>query len=406
MAGDALAAERSLLSAMVLDPAAIPEGLSLVSPDDFSLRAHREVHRAIRELHEAGSPVDLVTLSAGIPEGTLEPGYLAGLVTAPGVTRNLPGYARLVRDAARLRRLKADAVSLLEALDRNDAPTAQAIVAGLDAAVSRNDGSRHVSAGLSELFTSGVLPSLPLPLAGLDRLKIRPGSLTAFAARPGAGKSAMLAALALEAAGAGWQTLFVTLEMPALELKQRFVAALSGSPLSAVVEPGELTHDLIAASQRLAGLPLWLEDLSGKSLDLERIVRDAAGFAADHPKPLLVLDYLQLVHTRERHEKRHEAIGHVCRELKRLALRSHLPVVTAAQLGRAVEQRGKDARPQLSDLRESGDIENTCDNVVLMHPEDDHVALRIAKQRMGPRFTTRCLFIPESCSFTDAGGFA
>jgi replicative DNA helicase len=106
-----------------------------------------------------------------------------------------------------------------------------------------------------------------------------------------------------------------------------------------------------------------------------------------------------------KHDKRYELIGHVCRELKRLAMAAKVPMVVAAQLSRNAENRGKDSKPQLSDLRESGEIEQTADQVLLLHRETDRTLLRVAKYRMGPMFTADLRFVGERCYFDDYGGW-
>jgi replicative DNA helicase len=128
-----------------------------------------------------------------------------------------------------------------------------------------------------------------------------------------------------------------------------------------------------------------------------------ANTAGSSPR-LVMVDYLQFVHSRKRFERRHEAVGHVCRELKRCAKDTGLPFIVAAQLSRMVEQRGKDARPQMSDLSESSDIEKNADQIVFLHREDDGRAfVKVAKNRHGATWTSEVRYNGPVCRWEDSG---
>jgi replicative DNA helicase len=259
---------------------------------------------------------------------------------------------------------------------------------------------------LDELFVSPK-PQVPLGLQCLDRLAVRRGDLAVFAARPGCGKTAMLGTLSLAAAQAGWRVMFFSLEMPAVAIRKRFLSAMSDTRLDRI-QSLEAT-EVLTYLERFRKLPISLSDgrrsMHRGRVTLERIISTTRSLI-DKLKPentVVVVDYLQLVQSSAKYERRHELLGHVCRELKDLALSEDVPVVVAAQLGRGVEQRGKDSRPNLSDLRESGEIENTADQVVLMHREPDKTVLAVAKHRMGPTFVAEAKFDGEHTRFRDFG---
>lgn len=314
---------------------------------------------------------------------------------------------RLGRDHAR-RTLKSSAGELVARLEAGETPDAVAplLTEMLEATRPENvaDEVQEIGANMHELFIGTDARAVPLGLASLEPLKVVPGELCVMAARPGVGKSALLGTVALAASQGGWRPLFLSLEMPARQLRQRFIAALCDIPLGRVMRPDGT--ELVEPSKRLAALPMGIRDaIAGETLTVERIGALAHAYKARHPEPLVVLvDYLQLVRSREKYERRYELIGHVCRELKGIALREGVPVITAAQLGRGVEQRGKEARPQLSDLRESGDIENTADQVLLMHRPFGEVrtAVAVAKYRMGEPFSCEVDFRGDVCAFVEA----
>lgn len=260
-----------------------------------------------------------------------------------------------------------------------------------------------------ELFLGNDKASVPTGLAGLSDLKIVPGNLTVLAARPGYGKTALLGTLTLAAARGGWRVLFLSLEMPAKQIRQRLLAGFAGIPLHAVMNPVDTS--MVPYLNEMGQLPIGIRDaVAGDTLTVERIAALVHAYRTKFPEDRLAVfvDYLQLVRTRGNHERRHELLGHVCRELKATALRENVPMIVAAQVGRGVEQRGKEAKPQLSDLRESGEIENTADQVLLVHREsmmDPRALIAVAKYRMGAPFVAEAQFDGEVCLFRDPVGF-
>jgi replicative DNA helicase len=197
----------------------------------------------------------------------------------------------------------------------------------------------------------------------------------------------------------------MSLEMPNLQIRQRLLAAHSGVPLPRIMRP-EGT-ELLPHVDALATLPIGLRDaVGGDTLTVERIGAIVHGYKrkGDTALPLLVVvDYLQLVRSRERFERRHELVGHVMRELKAIALREGVPIVVGAQVSRNAEQRGKESRPIMADLAESSDIEKNADKIVLMHRPmgEADTDLIVAKDRMGETFLCDATFVGPLCLFTD-----
>jgi len=376
------------------------------SPDDWDNSAQRLIHAALLKVGPGPDPRVLRAALAPEPESFWGP-ELATIygdcVFTPQALEALRLLMRAERDNRTAKRTALDIVDRLDSgLVATDVyPFAEALIRSCTP--HESEEPEHVAENLAELFEGSDEDAVPLGLDCLRGLKCLAGSLTVFAARPGGGKSAMLVQACLAAALAGWRCLFLTLEMPKKQIRQRMLANLHEMSLGDIVHPKD--HALVPKLEALKGLPILLRDTVGKSaLNLPNIASHIRHFAGG--RCVVFVDYLQLVQPGSRIDKRHEAIGHVCRELKQLALACDLPIIAAAQLGRGVEQRGTDknpAKPRMSDLRESGDIEATADNIVLMHQTPTVFEVPVTKQRMGPKFNAECRFIPEQCRFEDFG---
>jgi replicative DNA helicase len=406
-----LLAERSVLAAIVLEPKVLDDVSQILNPKSFFSEPNRKVFSAMLSLRVQELPIDLVSLMSILKaQGDLEAvgggQYLAGLMGMATTSVNVLHHARSVAAKDGLRRL-SEASGRLETLARSESPPEEILEAFAcvrDLIQSKpSEDAVPVGQDIEALFRVNEDEAVPMPLDSLDGLRIVGGNLCCFAARPGAGKTCILGDIALSASRKGRSVLFASLEMTQTEIQQRLVSSGWGIELSKVLTPNEPT-EVIKGATDLTKLPIWIRDLSGESrLDVEDISSMTRNFHKKHPDVVLVIDYLQLISTRMRIERRHELIGHVCRELKRLALNLKIPVIVAAQLGRASEQRGDDSKPRLSDLRESGDIENTCNQIVLIHQDPVKTFMRVAKNRMGPKFTAEVKFNAPFVRFEEFG---
>ncbi len=244
--------------------------------------------------------------------------------------------------------------------------------------------------------------SVPLGLEVLSELRCLPGSLTVFAARPGQGKTAMLLQIAASAANAGWKVAFFSLEVNEKDLTRRLLAVRERLPLREVIAPQDTR--LVRPLGRLQELGVRVYD--GNDADHQNQRVESVVSACKKLKgatAVVFVDYLQILSAEREPERRYELLGKICRTLKLAALNNDLPIIAAAQLGRGVEGRSADSPPRLSDLRESGDIEATADNVCLISHKPDRVHLEVAKQRMGPTFGGDVRWIPEQTRFEDFG---
>jgi len=407
-------AERATLAAMLLDPEAAQTLASRLARSTFHLSAHGLIHGAVAALVAEGVPLDLVSVSGRLRErGDLDaaggPQYLSRLLEHAASTANWRHHAATLERLERSRAVRAGAMAIAEGVGAFSAPEAvqEAARRLLDLSKPRDAerGPSHVSVGLSDVFTKGAQPAVPFGLQELGPLDLNPSQLCVVGARPGVGKTAFLGTVALNAANQGWEVLFVSLEMPALEIQQRLIAGLGSIPLDAVKACSDAS--MLKTAQDLSALSIWVEDGNEEprlTLDLEGIGALVGMFAAtaQGANRVVLVDYLQYIHTRKRFERRHEAVGHVCRELKRMAKDHRIPLVVAAQLNRSVEQRGKEARPQMSDLAESSDIEKNADKILFLHREEDGRAfLKVAKNRQGPCWTSEVSYKGPLCRYED-----
>ncbi|MEA2370246.1 MAG: replicative helicase [Solirubrobacteraceae bacterium] len=423
-------AEQSVLGAILLSERTmyslvIEEALR---PEDFYRDRHSVIYTAMLELYEQSEPIDLLTVSEQLRRtGKLEEAGGSEAVdvlasTVPNVA-NLRHYAQIVRDAALMRRLLGATYAIqTSVLDQREG--AREIVEQAEKAVlevahgdSKQD-FRQIGRVLDdELDKLHKLSLEETTLTGtgsgfrdLDAITggFQPGNLIVLAARPSMGKSCLVTNIAENAAiEYGKPVALFSLEMSEAELAQRFIASqarIKGDEL----RKGRVGEDrwpkIIKASQRLAGAPLWVDDSS--DIGLLEIRAKTRRLHSQHEEGLgmVIVDYLQLLRAESRSENRSEVIGQMSRGLKLLARELEVPVIALSQLNRGVEQR-QDKRPLLSDLRESGAVEQDADLVVFIYRDDYYnpddserpgeADLIISKHRNGALGTVTLTFQPE-----------
>ena len=424
-----LEAEQSVLGAVLLSDTALPALIidERLQAADFYREGHGLIFTAMLELHGAGEPVDALTLIEHLKQngqldavgGRAAVDLLAGSVPAVG---NVRQYARIVRENAMLRRLLHAAYDIQAKVHSHEAPPRELVdlaertileVAHED---SRKDfRSIEVvldaeTTKLAELSREGK--SITGTASGFEDLDtitggFQPGNLIILAARPSMGKSALMANFCENAALEGEKAVALfSLEMSESELAQRFIASqasIKGDDLRKGNVPGSRWPKIMQASARLAGSPLYIDDSSDLSvLDVRAKARRLTQQHADG-LGLIVIDYLQLMRAAGRVENRVEQIGQISRGLKTLARELEVPVIALSQLNRGVEQR-TDKRPVLSDLRESGSIEQDADLVMFIYRDEyyDHESERegiadliISKHRNGGLGTVELTFQKE-----------
>src|SRR3982751_4879800 len=376
-----LEAEQSVLGAVLLSDTALPALIidERLQPEDFYRDAHGLIFQAMLDLHTVGEPVDALTLVEHLKQGGLleqvggraAVDLLAGSVPAVG---NVRQYARIVRENAMLRRLLRASYEIQARVHSHEAPPRELVdLAERSILEVAHDDRRKDFRAIHDLLSAELdkleqLSAHRTPITGtpsgfedLDRITggFQPGNLIVLAARPGMGKSALMANFAEHAALTGKKAVALfSLEMSEGELAQRFIASqasIKGDDLRKGRVPQSRWAKILAASSRLAESKLYIDDSSDLSvLDVRAKARRLAQQNADG-LGLILIDYLQLMRAAGQVDNRVEQIGQISRGLKTLARELEVPVIALSQLNRGVEQR-TDKRPVLSDLRESGSI--------------------------------------------------
>src|SRR3954453_16987747 len=390
-----LEAEQSVLGAVLLSDTALPALIidERLHPEDFYRESHGIVYNAMLELHNGGEPVDALTLVEHLKQaGRLEAAggrsaidLLASSVPPVGHVRQ---YARIVKENAMLRRLLRAAYEIQARVHSHDAPPRELVDIAERSIleVAHEDSRKDFRAVNDVLFAEldkleklsqegKAITGTPSGFEDLDNVTggFQPGNLIILAARPSMGKSALMANFAENAALDGNKAVALfSLEMSEGELAQRFVASQASSKgddlRKGKVAPSRWPK-ILQASNRLAQSPLYIDDSSDLSvLDVRAKSRRLAQQHADG-LGLILIDYLQLMRSHSGVENRVEAIGQISRGLKTLARELDVPVVALSQLNRGVEQR-TDKRPVLSDLRESGAIEQDADLVMFVYRDE------------------------------------
>ena len=425
-----LEAEMSLLGAMMLDRQAVGEVLLLVRPEDFYQPAHRQISETLVAMYDANVPIDLVTMMSALKErGWLEEiggaAYLARLSESVPSAANAESYARIVKSKSMLRAFigaagelirdaYAEAESAIEFLDRAEESIFKVTEQKTTGkAVSLNEvllqawdeiSKAQERQGLSGIATTRffVLDQL---LGGFQR-----GEMIVLAARPSVGKTALAMNFAEDiTAAAKVPAVFFSLEMRNVEIAKRMLSARAGVDASVFTKnPDDETRERVqAASVELGAAPLFIDDTPAQTiLDIRAKARR---LKVQHDIQLVIIDYLQLL-TPPRGENRQVQVAEISRGVKSLARELKIPVLALSQLNREVERA--DRKPRLSDIRESGAIEQDADVVLLLHRYTDeemqsqglraNSALIVAKNRNGPTGEVLLNFQPEYVRFVAA----
>jgi replicative DNA helicase len=385
-----LEAEQSVLGAILLSeramyPLLIDEHLQ---PDDFYRERHATIYSGMLALYHAGEPIDVLTVSEHLRQsGRLEEvggqasiDGLAGAVPAAGNARH---YARIVRDNALMRRLLTTTYEIQASVTDRRAPPRELVEQAERAVleVAHEDHRKDFAPvadvlaveldKLQRLSQSGAaLTGTPSGFTDLDRITggFQPGNLIVIAARPSMGKSSLVANIAENASLDHQQPVALfSLEMSESELAQRFIASqarMNGDDLRKGRVSAERWPKIVEASGRLARAPLYIDDSS--DIGILEVRAKARRLHQQHNLGLIIIDYLHLMRPDHRVESRVQQVGEMSRGLKILARELEVPVIAISQLSRAVEARHPPI-PQLSDLRESGQIEQDSDVVAFLY---------------------------------------
>jgi replicative DNA helicase len=437
-------AERSILGAILLDNNAYFQASQKLRPDDLSIDSHRRIYARIIEMMEANRAVDIITLSEELrTQQQLEAvggvAYLASLTDGVPPRPNIEHYVKIVKDKALLRGLiNLSNLSISRALEQSEA--VESILGEAEQGLMKlsedaiQTGFVDVNQIVQEKFGSidalvnrgNGVSGLSTHYADLDEKLngLQPADLIIVAARPSMGKTAFAMNIAENAAALGGKTVAIfSLEMSAESLLQRMVCSHarvdSHRMRTGFLDRADRQRVMESVGQ-LMETKLFIDDTPGISLlqmrAKARRLKQSVG-ALD----LIVVDYLQLMSSdvigNKRYENRNQEVSAISRGLKLLAKELHVPVVALSQLSRAPEARTGDHKPQLSDLRESGSIEQDADVVCfIFRPEvyekdeakkvelEGQAQIVIAKQRNGPTGTVHMVFLKKFTRFEQAAG--
>ena len=433
-------AERSVLGGLLLDQEAWDEVAEIISEDDFYKPAHRKIFESIKDLNRKNEPTDLVTvsnhlMSANELDAIGGPAYLAEVMDHTPSSANIGNYAKIIRDKYLLRRVIKLNQSLSEKAFSQDfedvnsfldeceaevfALTEQKAMSGL---ISSSDLIKVSLEKLEKLHAQkGQLTGVPSGFAVMDSMTagFQPGELSIIAARPSMGKTAFTLSLARNAAvDHNIPVAFFSLEMSALQLVQRLISMeveLESDKLRKGNLKGHEWAQLNDRVTKIADAPIYIDDTPG--INIFELRAKCRRLKMQYDIQMVVIDYLQLMSGTgdKRSGNREQEISAISRALKGVGKELNVPVIALSQLSRAVETRGGNKKPQLSDLRESGAIEQDADMVLFLYrPEyygfdrDDEgnptqgiAEVIIAKHRNGALDTVKTRFVGKFAKFID-----
>jgi|APTNR8051073442_1049403.scaffolds.fasta_scaffold01793_10 replicative DNA helicase len=431
--------EEAVLGAIMLDKEALPQVLDILQPESFYLDAHQLIYRAMQSLFERSKPIDLLTVMEQLKlQGELDAiggaVYLAELTNKVASAANIEYHARILSQKHIQRELIRvstktikdafeDTTDVFELLDESEQ--------SLFSIAQKNMGRRidsmstlasQVLKQLEELKDNKEgLTGVPTGFTEFDRLTsgLQRSDLFIVAARPGMGKTAWTLSLARNTAVTFKKAVAIfSLEMSSLQLAQRVIsidAEIQGQKMrNGRLEPHEMVQ-LVAAVERVADAPIFIDDTPG--INIFELRAKCRRLKLQHDIQLVIIDYLQLMSGGSDNQKgnREQEVSAISRALKGMAKELQVPVIALSQLSRAVEVRGGNKRPQLSDLRESGSIEQDADMVAFIYRPEYYQILEdeegqstkgvaefiVAKNRHGAIKTVRLRFTDEFARFSD-----
>ncbi len=424
-------AEEAVLGSLLIDPDAIIRVATFLQPGDFYVERHSWVFETIRELHERREPADLVTLADALErQGRLADiggsAYLTGLMNTTPTSIHVEFYARIVERTAVLRRL-IDAAGQIARLAYDPSQDADAvmdraeeIIFGVASRRVERD-LRPIRQVLEKYFDridylskhQGEIVGIPTGLTDLDKLLggMQRSDMIVLAGRPGMGKTSLALSIALQAARR-WhkRVAMFSLEMSDEQLVQRLISAETGID-SQRLRLGDIKKDewatFIQATNLLSSTAFFIDDTP--AISVLELRTKARRLHAEHGLDLIILDYLQLMRGDTRSENRQQEISFISRSIKALARELNVPVLALSQLSRQVESR-HDKRPMLSDLRESGSIEQDADVVMFVYRDDVYnpdtefpniAEIIVGKHRSGPTGIFSVYFKKHLAQFVD-----
>ncbi len=426
-------AEKSVLGAILIDKEAFYGVSDILKPGDFYAKSHQEIYQSMMDLFQRGEPIDAVTVSESLKRRSILEavggrGYIALLSTVVPTTANVTQYAKIVAEKAMLRRLIDAAGEIVQQSFNEGLETDKVVdfaeskifdVARTKQTTEYTDLRDVLRVNLETITDArargGALPGIETHFKDLDRALngLHKSDLLIIAARPSMGKTALALNIAQNVAlkGDGRVVIF-SVEMAKEALGNRLIA-MEARVDSKKLETGNLNDDemenVLEAVNRMSEKDIIIDATPGISaMEMRNKCRR---INAARKVDLIVVDYLQIMSAAQTRDSRQNEVAEISRDLKQLAREMECPVIVLSQLSRASEKRQGGHRPMLSDLRDSGAIEQDADVVMFLHredyyrgadePKDNICEVIIAKQRNGETGTERLRWIPQYTKFAN-----
>jgi len=424
-------AEKSVLGAILLNDETVNQIQEALIPEDFYNIQHKMIYEAILECAKKFKRIDLVTLQDELKKrGKLED--VGGLVYLISLQEDIPSlglieqHAQIIKEKALLRELIESATGIITNCYSQNEKNISSVLDEAEKTIFHISNKRttqcfvQLNIWLKKTFqhlsdiksNSKGITGIPSGYKRLDKMSsgFQNGDFIVLAARPSMGKTALALSIIANAANNGNSIGFFSLEMSAEQLTLRLLSSESGISLHSIRNAtitSEEWVEITNVAARLSEMKIFIDDTAMLSImDLRARARK---LKKEQGVQLLVIDYLQLLHSSRRHENRHQEVSEISRALKALSKELDIPVISLSQLSRAVDSR-MDKRPMLSDLRESGAIEQDADLIMFLYrdivynPETENPGLTeliVGKQRNGPTGTVQLHFARELTRFED-----
>lgn len=429
-----LEAEQSILGGLMLDREALDQVGDLLMAEDFYKPSHQKIYNAIKELHSKNQPIDIITVTNILQaEGSMDmvggPEYLVSLLDKTISSANITSHAKIVKDKATLRRLIHINSQLIEKAYDQDFVDVESFVDQAESEIFKI-GENKTQTGLvgsmeivkasiqkiEELYKNKAeITGVGTGFKKLDEMTagLHPGEMTIIAARPSMGKTAFSLNIAQHIALRLKKTVaYFSLEMGKESMMMRMLSAESKVSMSEI-RNGRIQDSawpkLINAASLLSEAPIFIDDTPG--ISPFEIRSRARRLKAEHGLDVIIIDYLQLMSMKQKFNSREQEVAEISKSLKAMSKELQIPIVALAQLNRGVEGR-TEKKPMLSDLRESGSIEQDADVIMMLYRDDyydkenpekqGHAEVIVGKQRNGATGPVKLRFDAQYNRFRDA----
>ncbi|MFM6926853.1 MAG: replicative DNA helicase [Bdellovibrio sp.] len=429
-----LDAEQSILGGLMLDREALDQVGDILFAEDFYKPAHQKIYAAIKELHGKSQPIDIITVTNVLQaEGSMDvvggPEYLIGLLDKTISSANIQSHAKIVREKSLLRKMILTSGKIIERAYDQDFTDVESFMDQAESDIFKLAETKQTSGlvGSMEIVKASIqkieelykrkadVTGLPSGFTDLDKMTsgLHPGEMTIIAARPSMGKTAFSLGIAQHIALRAKKTIaYFSLEMGKESMMMRMLSSEARVNMSEI-RNGKIQDSawpkLINAASALSEAGIFIDDTPGMSPF--EIRSRARRLKAEHGLDCIMIDYLQLMSMKQKFNSREQEVAEISKGLKSIAKELQVPIIALAQLNRGVEGRA-DRRPMLSDLRESGSIEQDADVIMMLYRDDyydkedpdkaGHAEVIVGKQRNGATGTVKLRFDAKYARFRDA----